>query len=168
MKKLFSILFLVALTTGITITVSAQKAADLKAEIEKINQLFVKATMEKEMGTVAKYYTNDFINMPNMMPIIRGKEEAIAQDKMMEESDIEFISFNLNTTEVIPTGKKYAYELGTYDMVMKIPGLAEPWIDKGKYLTVWVIEEKKELKMKVTIYNTDINPWEDMQKKGGY
>jgi hypothetical protein len=39
-----------------------------------------------------------------------------------------------------------------------------PWDDHGKYLSVWKEDEDGQLKVKIETWNTDINPWIDMQK----
>ena len=36
------------------------------------------------------------------------------------------------------------------------------WSDKGKYLTLYEIQEDGSLLMKADTWNTDNNPWEDM------
>lgn len=163
MKKLVFTFIIVLLTGIFAANTSAQSMKQIKQQIKQINKIMVEATINKDAKAMAEYYTDDFIGMPNMMPMLNGKEAAIAADEEMNKSDVNFTQFELNTMEVFKGGD-FVYEIGTWNMVMEIPGVPEPWKDHGKYLTVWEIQKDKTIKLKADIWNTDTNPWEAMKQ----
>jgi len=142
----------------------AQEAIDYKAQIKKINDLLIEAEMNQDIGFTDKYYADDIIIMPNMGPMIKGKEAAIESEKEGWEKGYKVLAFALISTDV-KACEAFVYEVGTYAIMMEIPGLDEPWADKGKYLTVWEIQEDGGLRIKVDIYNTDINPYKESKEK---
>jgi hypothetical protein len=38
------------------------------------------------------------------------------------------------------------------------------WADNGKYITIWEMQKDGSIKIKVETWNTDHNPWEEMQQ----
>jgi ketosteroid isomerase-like protein len=53
-------------------------------------------------------------------------------------------------------------EVGTYVITMDIPGMEQPWADKGKYVSVWRKTKGGGMEMAIDIWNTNVNPWEMM------
>jgi hypothetical protein len=48
---------------------------------------------------------------------------------------------------------------------MKMSGPDVPeWADNGKYITIWEMQKDGSIKIKVETWNTDHNPWEEMQQ----
>jgi hypothetical protein len=50
-------------------------------------------------------------------------------------------------------------------MIMNPPDLKEEWPDNGKYITVWEVQDDGSLKIRVETWNTDINPWVNMNEE---
>ncbi len=167
MKKSILVSLIIILVTGISFTTSAQNVKKIKKEIEKINNISTEAMINGDVGSMNEYYTDDVIHMPDMSPMVKGKEAILKSEKEFASSGIKVLSFNLNTLEVFISGD-YAYEIGLWDMSMEIPGLPEPWKDNGKYVSIWEIEKGNKVKMKLDIWNTDNNPYEAMQGMKGH
>ncbi|MBT8381175.1 MAG: hypothetical protein KJO59_02320, partial [Ignavibacteria bacterium] len=62
----------------------------------------------------------------------------------------------------------YYVEIGTYTINMQIPGMDMPWPDHGKYMNLWEVQADGSYKIKADTWNTDTNPWMDMQKEDEY
>ncbi|MDP2365317.1 MAG: hypothetical protein Q8M94_16305 [Ignavibacteria bacterium] len=56
-----------------------------------------------------------------------------------------------------------AIEIGNYDMKMSGLGMPE-WADNGKYITIWEEQKDGSMKIKVETWNTDTNPWAQMEQ----
>lgn len=52
------------------------------------------------------------------------------------------------------------WEIGTYSVTLSLPGMSQPVTDIGKYLTIWQKQNDGTFKIKLEIWNTDINPWQ--------
>ena len=66
------------------------------------------------------------------------------------------------TTMNVWTSGDYSYEIGTYIIDMSMPGM-EGWKDNGKYITVWEKQSDDSWKVKAETWNTDNNPWVEME-----
>jgi ketosteroid isomerase-like protein len=77
----------------------------------------------------------------------------------MAKMNMKITLFEPTTLKVIPDGKLIT-EIGTYKIKLTIPGVDQPVEDHGKYLTIWEKQSDGSLKVKVEIWNTDINPME--------
>ncbi len=146
----------------------AQKEADqLKSEIKKMNDKMIRAEISGDIGTTVGLYADDAILMPNNEPMIRGKQKMMDNEKKQMDAGYKMMSMNLNTDEIYPDSK-YVIEVGHYVIKMKIPGMAEPMADNGKYVTVWERQKDGSLKIFIDTWNTDVNPMEmhnDMMNK---
>jgi len=138
----------------------AQKKDDLKAKIEKLNQGYIEATIAGDIDGILSYLTDDFIYMPNYSKMTRGIEAARADEEATQEAGLKVLDFTLTTLDVYDCGD-LVYEIGLYTIKMEMPTMPEPIKDNGKYVVIWE-KQKKELKMKLDIWNTDVNPWADM------
>jgi ketosteroid isomerase-like protein len=159
MKKLFSLLLLFLF--GVTI-IQAQDMSELKSKVQKMNDKYAKMMMNGEMDAMWDGYTDDVISMPSYEPMIKGIDALKESTKKMMESGIKFTAFKSTVTEVM----KYdnlVVDIGTYKLTMSIPGMPELWSDHGKYMTLWEVQEDGSMKVKVETWNTDTNPWMDMQ-----
>jgi ketosteroid isomerase-like protein len=81
----------------------AQKDIDkLKSEIESINAKLVKANIAGDLETIASFYTDDIIHMPNYAPMVKGKEIMIEKEKETKEAGFKMLSMNLIIIDVFP------------------------------------------------------------------
>jgi uncharacterized protein (TIGR02246 family) len=139
--------------------------SDARAKIEAYNERWEKAMLNNDMNAVLELYADDVISLPSYASIMRGKNEVRAHMDKEMQSGMKFTDVNFETIEVRQEGD-LAIEIGTYDMSMTMGGSAEPWSDKGKYVTVWE-KQGNEWKVIIETWNTDTNPWEQMKEKEG-
>jgi ketosteroid isomerase-like protein len=70
---------------------------------------------------------------------------------------------NFKVLEVMKMGSEFI-EIGTYKITIHSPQMQMPITDEGKYLTIWEKKGKGDLKIKIEIWNTDVNPMTMMEK----
>lgn len=159
MKNTFSIILV------LIFSVSLFAQSDLEKFAQKTQDTFKKAMETNKGEMVLELYADDAISMPSYEPMIKGLDalkKKVEMDKMMP---MNIISFEMNVLEVVESGD-YGYEVGTYTMSMEMPGMDKPWDDVGKYITIY----KKidgNWKIKYDTWNSDINPWMQMNEAGG-
>lgn len=151
------------ITIIISSVVLAQNIDELKTKIEQLNKAYSKAMIENDTKTMMSMYTEDIVSLPSYQPMIRGLETLKTLSEKVAKSEWKTTSFDLVTTDIIPTGN-FVIEVGNYQMQMTGPGVPE-WSDQGKYITVWKIMDNGELKMRLEMWNTDTNPWMEMNQK---
>lgn len=140
----------------------AQNESELKDKIGKLNRIYADAMINNDTKTMMSLYTDDVISLPSYQPMIRGIETLKTLSEQAENSEWKTTSFDMKTTDVIPAGK-LVIEVGNYKMKMTGPGVPD-WSDEGKYITVWQIQDAGNLKIKIEMWNTDLNPWLEMQQ----
>jgi len=161
MKKLLMVLLMLFITSS---ALYSQDDSDLKAKFNAMNEKFAQMMIDDDFQGLIKWYADDIISMPSYQPMLRGIDELKKADEMHKQSGVKTTAFTLETTDVIETGN-YAIEIGTYTITMKIPGMDMPWTDNGKYMNVWELQDDGSYKMKADTWNTDNNPWADMNKE---
>ena len=161
MKKLFFVLLMLIITSSI---LYSQNEGDLKAKFNAMNKEFVEMMIADNFEGMLKWYADDIISMPSYQPMMRGIDALKKADEMQKQSGLKTTAFTLETIDVIDTGN-YAIEIGTYTITMQIPNMDMPWSDNGKYVNVWEKQDDGSYKIKVDTWNTDNNPWMDMQKE---
>ncbi|MBL7137675.1 MAG: hypothetical protein ISS17_02740 [Bacteroidales bacterium] len=87
-KNLRNYGFLLLLFTALVSVCYAQDTPDYTAQIEKINDLLIKAEMDQDIVFTEKYYADDIIILPNMGAMIKGKEAAIEAEKEGRQREI--------------------------------------------------------------------------------
>lgn len=142
---------------------SAEKKSDkLKDQVQALSDKMARASVNGDTKTVYSLYADDVVYMPNYGPMIMGKDNMIAYENKMKESGAKMTSMTLTTKEVVDMGTM-VYEIGVYSISMEIPGMNQPWADKGKYVTIYRKTKGGGLEAVVDIWNTDVNPWKEMQ-----
>ncbi len=154
--------FILSLLLLSSVLILAQNQHELKAEIEKLNRLYAEAMIKNDTKIMMSLYTKDVISLPSYQPMIRGIEVLKSLSEQAENSEWKTSSFNMKTTDLISDGN-LVIEIGNYEMVMVGPDVPE-WRDEGKYITVWEKQDSGELKIKIEMWNTDLNPWLQMQQ----
>lgn len=161
MKQL-SIIFLMLLMTSSLLY--SQDESDLKAKFNAMNKEFADMMIANDHQGMIKWYADDVISMPSYQPMLRGIDAVKKAGEMQEKSGVKTTAFTLQTTDVINAGS-YAIEIGHYTITMQIPNMDMPFTDNGKYMNVWEKREDGSYKIKADTWNTDNNPWMDMQKE---
>lgn len=159
MKKLAGILIAVLF---ISTSFFAQDVGKIKAKIEEQNKIYTNAMIDNDTETMLSMYAVDVISMPSYQPTVKGIDKVRELSEMQAKSGWKTTQFELNLTDVIVAGD-LAIEIGNYDMKMSGPGVPE-WADNGKYITIWELQKDGSLKIKVETWNTDHNPWQEMQQ----
>jgi len=161
MKKLLFVLLMLIITSSV---LYSQDDSDLKAKFNAMNKEFAEMMIAGDHQGMVKWYADDIISMPSYQPMLRGIDAVKKSGEMMEESGVKTKDFSLTTTDVIEAGS-YVVEIGTYTITMEIPGMDMPWVDNGKYMNVWELQDDGSYKMKADTWNTDNNPWAEMYKE---
>ena len=161
MKKffLFSVLFFLTANS-----VMSQNIEDLRSKIDERNKYYTKAILENDVEAMLGMYTDNILSLPSYQPMIRGIAAVRAISEEQQETGWKTIHFVLNTTDIIPAGN-YVIEVGNYDMIMSPPDSDEEWPDNGKYITVWETLEDGTIKIRLETWNTDTNPWTNMDEE---
>ena len=160
MKKLFSILFAFIFISSL---LYSQDTAELKQKIQEMNDKAAEMMVANDEAGMWANYTDDVISMPSYEPMLKGIEACKQSYKKMNESGMKMTAFKSVVTDVIDAGN-YVIDIGSYKISMSMPGMDMPWDDHGKYMTIWEKQDDGTLKIKVETWNTDVNPWEEMQK----
>jgi len=161
MKKLFSILFVLVFTASL---VQAQDNAELKKQVQMMNDKMSEMMLSADQETIWEYYSEDVISMPSYQPMMKGIDACKESSKKMMESGMKITDFKSVNTDLLVSGD-YIIDIGTYEITLTAPQMGDmPYTDHGKYMTVWEMQDDGSLKVKVETWNTDGNPWQEMQK----
>lgn len=164
MKK-SHVLSAIMLVTVMFMTSSAysQSAMDYKSKIDKITKELSKYMVEGNTEASLNLYTADAISMPSYAPMQEGIAAIRKASEDMAKSGAKYNSFELKTVKIIPNGNLIT-EIGTYAINVTVPGMDQPVDDHGKYLTMYEKQKDGSLKIKIEIWNSDIDPMSRMQK----
>lgn len=148
----------------VSFNISAQTVTSQdKQMIEDINKELEKYMVSGDYKGALKFYSEDAISLPSYRQMLRGKEAIEKQSMEDQQSGMKITAFDLETSEVFGSGN-LLYEVGTYKITMEGPNMKDPQNDHGKYLTVYEKEDDGSLKIKAETWNTDMNPWMQMQQ----
>jgi ketosteroid isomerase-like protein len=153
------ILLALVITSG---TVFSQSASEYKAKIEMANKEMVKCMIDGNIEKSLSMYTADAISMPSYEPMHEGLAAIKTAGEAMAKSGMKYNAFELTTLKVMPNGNLIS-EIGTYKLSATMPGMDKPMDDHGKYLTVWEKQKDGSLKVKIEIWNSDVNPMSMMK-----
>ena len=159
MKKLLTVLFTVLMCSFL---LNAQEMGALKKKVQMMNDEYAKMMLSGDMESMWGSYTKDVISMPSYEPMLKGIDALKESSKKMMESGMKITAFKTEVSDVMKYGD-LVVDIGTYKITMEIPGVPEPWSDHGKYMTLWEMQKDGSMKVKVETWNTDTNPWMDMQ-----
>ena len=160
MKKLATFLFAMCIMSSMLF---AQDISEVKAKIKGMNDSFSEMMINNDHQGMIMYYTEDCISLPSYQPMLRGIDAIKKSSEMQEQSGMKTTAFSLTTTDLWETGDYYI-EIGTYNITMELPQMKMPYTDNGKYINVWQKFDDGSLKLKADIWNSDLNPWMEMQK----
>jgi ketosteroid isomerase-like protein len=159
MKKFAGFFFLFLL---ISTTLFAQDVDKLRAKIEAMNKIYTQAMLDNDSEKMLSMYTDDIISMPSYQPTIKGITKVRELSEIQAKSGWKTTQFALNISDIIVAGN-LTIEIGNYTMKMSGPDVPE-WADNGKYMTIWEEQKDGSLKIKVETWNTDTDPWVQMEQ----
>jgi ketosteroid isomerase-like protein len=138
--------------------VTADDLEETEKMIESMNDRMAKASIEADTVTIFLHYAEDIISMPNYGKMVKGKEALKKQDAEMRKAGMKIHSLDYATVNLWICGDLVC-EIGTYGISLTLPGMSKPVADNGKYLNIWEKQSNGSFKIKVEIWNTDVNPW---------
>jgi len=166
--KIFNKYIIVFLFISLFFAIGCQTQPDMekiKTQVNEMNDIITKAVLENDHETALKMYTEDGISMPSYEPMIKGMEALKAHSENQPPMNMK--SFTLTSIDVWVSGN-FVVDIGTYDLSIDMPEIPGGEIkDNGKYLTLYEIQPDGSLLMKADIWNTDLNPWENMMDHNG-
>lgn len=138
-----------------TNSVQAQKnVEEAKAAINVAHAEFMKAFNADDAIKAAYYYSNTALLMVPNQQKLTGRNAIKEYYKTYAQVYNDYFC-TTNTLNVID---KLAYETGSYVVTVQIPGAAETYVDRGKYLLIWQKGEDGKWKIQYDVYNTDLAP----------
>lgn len=162
-KSILSSGLLIALLIAPALRSFSQSEDKLKEKIEKINAKFAEAFIAGDHEMHLDYYVDDAISLPSYQSMLKGIEAITASAKEAQNSPMKVTAFELHIKKIEVCGD-LIIEIGKYSMSFTMPEMPEPGSDNGKYLTVWEKQSDGSLKIKYETWNTDTNPWAQMEK----
>lgn len=165
MKKMQILAAALAVTSLLLASCQPQTdVAAVRKTIEEASAASAQAMLSNDIEKSVANYADNATSMPPNSEPLKGKEAikawTVEMSKMAKMTDVKF-----GTVEVDASGS-IAYEVGTYDMTMEMPGMGE-MKDKGKYMAVWKKQADGSWKVHADIWNTN-TPMQmpEMPKKG--
>ena len=113
----------------INVSVMAQQATDVKAQIEKNAEIMKKALNKGDMEKFGSYFTEDVMFKMSGHEPLSGREAVTASHKPMAEQQMKLV---INTEEVLDFGE-YAHEIGNYEIHTR----DGQKVDHGHFSTLW-------------------------------
>ena len=165
MKRIFAsmcVMMVVIFTSNIALS---QSNTDFKTKIESINKEMAKNMLEGNTEKLMSLYTNDAISMPSYQPIHDGLAAIRKANDEEAKTGVKYTSFTPTTLKVMANGSLIT-EIVTYKISMTMPSMDKPIDDHGKYLTIWEKQKDGSLKVKVEIWNSDVDPMSMMNQPG--
>lgn len=158
MKTLFAMILSVFFISAVQVKAQNPDLAQVKANIEKMNETYDKAFVEGDYTTMDSFFADDAISMPSYHPMVKGKDAIMESDKKdMGNSGTKYQSFKTTPTDVYGSGD-LVYEVGTYDVSFTPANTTTAMNDHGKYLNIWQKQSDGSWKIKVETWNTDVSP----------
>lgn len=140
---------------------------DLMQEVEALGDKIEKALVENDTEFLFGLYAEDAISLPNFEARVEGIEALKLHHEKMVASGMEILAFESDPTDVWAAGDQ-VIEIGTFEIELNVPEMAEPVEDRGNYLTVYTRDDEGKLKIKAEIWNTSMNPMEMMGDMHGH
>ena len=155
-NKKMKLILIIAFSIIASVSLSAQDTnfISLKAKIDSTNKIIDEAALKQDFETIAAYYTDDVITLPNNEPLIQGKKAFIDNEKNAAKRGIKILSIKSTLIDLFSSGD-LIHEIGTYEISLEIPGVPYPITDKGKYLVIWQQQNDGTLKIKLETWNND-------------
>ena len=164
MKNLFTILSAIIFVTSLAI---AQDTAELQKQVQTLNDQLSEMMLSGDTESIWEYYSEDVISMPSYQPMTKGLDACKESSKQMMESGMQITAFKSVNEEILVSGN-YVVDIGTYEISILMPQMGDqPWDDNGKYMTIWEMQDDGSLQVVVETWNTDVNPWMEMQNMQG-
>lgn len=154
MKIKLTLIIACSIIASVSLSAQDTNLISLKAKIDSTNKIIDEAALKQDFETIAAYYTDDVITLPNNEPLIQGKKAFIDNEKIAAKRGIKILSIKSTLIDLFASGD-LIHEIGKYEISLEIPGVPYPIIDKGKYLVIWQQQNDGTLKIKLETWNND-------------
>ncbi|HEY6437153.1 MAG TPA: DUF4440 domain-containing protein [Ignavibacteriaceae bacterium] len=163
MKKYLLTLFALLLSVSF---LNGQDNADLQKQVQMMNDQMSALMLSGDNDSIWEYYSEDVISMPSYQPTAKGLDACKKSSQQMMESGMKITAFKSTNTDLMVSGD-FVVDIGTYEITLTMPQMGDmPWTDKGKYMTVWEMQDDGSMLVVAETWNPDGNPWMEMQKMG--
>ena len=135
---------------------AAASGGGTAAAIRQVADAYVKATTSGDAKAVAALYTEDAVEMPPNLPMVKGRAAIQQYDEKVFASGFKVSNFALKHLDTHATGDS-GYDVGTYEQTAAQPSAATPSADTGKYAVI-VKRTPNGWKVAYAIYNSDSAP----------
>lgn len=158
-------LLLISAVLFLCTSILAQDMVQIREKVDAFNATLTKAMLENDMDTPVSLYTNECWSLPSYSPMLIGKAAIKKAAKENADNPMKMTAFKLTTVDIFTEGN-LVIDIGKYELEFEMPGMPDPMTDKGKYLTIFEMQDDGSLLMKAETWNTDMNPWEMMGDSG--
>lgn len=156
MRLILSVFIVVFIFSALKIVAQNDDVSQLKANIQKMDDITNKAMVDGDYSTIANYYTDDAISLQSYEPMWKGKDAIWAGNKKDFET-MKFHSLTNKITDVFVSGN-LAVEIGTFQADFNMANMPHEIKDHGKYITIWEKQSDGSWKDKADSWNSDVNP----------
>lgn len=156
MRLTISAFIVVFIFSALKIVAQNDDVSQLKANIQKMDNITNKAMVDGDYSTIANYYTDDAISLQSYEPMWKGKDAILAGNKKDFET-MKFHSLTNKITDVFVSGN-LAVEIGTFQADFNMANMPNEIKDHGKYITIWEKQSDGSWKDKADSWNSDVNP----------
>ncbi|MBD3163163.1 MAG: DUF4440 domain-containing protein [Candidatus Latescibacteria bacterium] len=158
LRSRVTLLAIVVMSTTALVSPEADTTeTELLQRINEANAMIDQAAIEDDHETVASFYSDDVVVLPNHEPMIVGREAFIENEKAAREAGIKVVAIASTITQVFSSGD-LIHEIGEYEVTLQVPGPPYPITDTGKYLVIWETQSDGSLKIKLEMWNNDAMP----------
>jgi ketosteroid isomerase-like protein len=146
------------LVTGGSMQTQSNLEADRRA-IEALNQHDMKAALASDIDAIVSQWTDDFVVLPPVGPIVRGRSAnaAIAEQGKEQIPSLIPVEYVVEFEEITVTGD-YAFEWGTYRGAARPRAGGSELTYSGKLLRILQRQPDGTWKMHRTMLTTDPQP----------
>jgi len=132
------------------------KSSARMEQLQLIQNEMNKAMVDGDHAAIYRFYLEDAISLPDNMPMLKGIEAIKKSGEMMHQMGVKISSMKTVVTEVYESSDLLV-EIGTFDIVIEMQGMPQPYNEKGKYLNIWKKMDDGSLKLKVETWNSNEN-----------
>ena len=131
---------------------SAPDVNAVRKTIEEFNAASTDAMLNGTIEKAAAFYAEDAISMPPNESPVKGKQAITEWMTAMSKSGVKITAVKF-TTDNVDAGGKIAYETGSYEMSMEIPGMGKV-DDTGNYVSIWKQQQDGSWKVQAETWNS--------------
>ena len=141
----------------VPVSVEVQSDSASFEEIKKLNKEIHDLFLKWDYDEILKYFSDDALLLPPMLPEIRGKA-ALREHYKKQDKILDRVSASGGTIEKMWSSENLVYEYGTYGFTAKLKDHNKPFGQTGHYFMIWEKQKDGSFLIKYIIENLDYNP----------